>query len=268
MRGSHPLPRASPTRPLPSHDPATTARRAGTRALAAIASEGESQCITLLGQPGAGKTFLAQRLLQQLCAGAPGAAGLEEPLSRGNALLDFFGSARMADVVSAPSAASAAAATAATPRGVRTATEAAASQPLPAHVASCFCRASLLYFRADGRVAVARVQTALLARGRLLPEPPPPGGTVAQREGLLCLRALLAIEPSLAAELELAEAASSRYVGGAPRPRARSPPHRAPLSLPVHPRFSPPPRHPSRRCLAQERRRRTTRRACARRSQR
>ena len=71
----------------------------GTRALAAVASEGESQCISLLGPVGSGKTFLAQRLLQQLTLGAPGAAPLEEPLSRGNALLDFLGSVRTADVV-------------------------------------------------------------------------------------------------------------------------------------------------------------------------
>jgi len=182
----------------------------GTRALAAVASEGESQCISLLGPVGSGKTFLAQRLLQQLTLGAPGAAPLEEPLSRGNALLDFLGSVRTADVVAGlpPQP------TATTPRTART-QDAQPNAALPAHLSTCFCRASLLYFRSDGRVAVGRVHTVLLGRGGLLPEPPPPGAG-RQREGLQCLRALLAIDPRLATDLHLPEARASRYVCGAP----------------------------------------------------
>ena len=182
----------------------------GTRALAAVASEGESQCISLLGPVGSGKTFLAQRLLQQLTLGAPGAAPLEEPLSRGNALLDFLGSVRTADVVAGLPPPP----TATTPRTAR-AQEAPPPATLPAHLSTCFCRASLLYFRADGRVAVGRVHTVLLGRGGLLPEPPPPGAGL-QREGLQCLRALLAIDPRLATDLHLTEARASRYVCGAP----------------------------------------------------
>ena len=182
----------------------------GTRALAAVASEGESQCISLLGPVGSGKTFLAQRLLQQLTLGAPGAAPLEEPLSRGNALLDFLGSVRTADVVAGlpPQP------TATTPRTART-QDAQPNAALPAHLSTCFCRASLLYFRSDGRVAVGRVHTVLLGRGGLLPELPPPGAG-RQREGLQCLRALLAIDPRLATDLHLPEARASRYVCGAP----------------------------------------------------
>lgn len=47
------------------------------QALAHIASEGESQSFLFLGAAGTGKSFLAQKLLQSLCAGAPGGNAIE-----------------------------------------------------------------------------------------------------------------------------------------------------------------------------------------------
>ena len=64
----------------------------GARALSAVACEGECQCLALVGPSGAGKTFLARRLVQQLAAGSASGAAIEDALLRGCALLDLFGS--------------------------------------------------------------------------------------------------------------------------------------------------------------------------------
>ena len=66
--------------------------RAGARALSAVSCESECQCLTLVGPSGAGKSFLARRLVQQITHGSASGGALEDPLLRGNALLDLFGS--------------------------------------------------------------------------------------------------------------------------------------------------------------------------------
>ena len=104
----------------------------GARALASLAADGDCQSVVFTGVSGAGKTFLAQRLLQRLCAGAAGASALEGAAAQLRAL-DYLGSA-------------AAAAAAASPRRPAARRRAHAPVLLPL----------LVYFRPDGRVAAAR----------------------------------------------------------------------------------------------------------------
>jgi hypothetical protein len=49
----------------------------GARALAATAAEGSCECLLFVGAAGSGKTYLAQRALEQLCAVSASAAPLE-----------------------------------------------------------------------------------------------------------------------------------------------------------------------------------------------
>ena len=108
------------------------------------------------------------------------------------------------------------------------------------HAASAFCRACVLYYSADGRVAAAKLHTLLLCRGHLLPVEPPftmapmpglaapptpiPGqqsrwpesgnGTAAAARigGARSLRAVLGAEGTLASELALRSVSSSRHL--------------------------------------------------------
>ena len=92
---------------------------AGARALAGVATDGENQCIALVGAAGAGKSFLARQLQAQLCAGSAGGGQVEDALQRGTAVLEVFGSS-----------------VAALTPGLGA-----------AKTSSCFCRATRFYFR-------------------------------------------------------------------------------------------------------------------------
>ena len=131
----------------------TGSAAAGAKALAAVAAEGENQCIALVGTAGAGKTFLARRLQSQLCAGVAGGSGLEELLGRGSALLDVFGSS-----LTATRAASG-------PSGQRGSPTAATETRVGA--SSCFCRATQFFFRMCAALSWAGAHLTLVRTAAL-----------------------------------------------------------------------------------------------------
>ena len=62
----------------------------GARALSTAATDGSCECIVFIGGGAAGKTYLAHRTLEQLCALSAGAAALEAPLLASSDVHELF----------------------------------------------------------------------------------------------------------------------------------------------------------------------------------